>query len=305
MAVFLGAGAGSSIALLEAELARLVALGYSAAEINPDYLECIFGGRLHAGQQARIEAACQPRALAPGAAPQPGKLRLTVHAPAVLDLRHATLPDVHRDILMATVEVASAAGAAVVVVHFEQHSGVAAVEEQLRRGIELAADLAGRRGVTLGVENIEVERAERVLELLDRLDHPHVRMTYDFGHDFLAAAHFGYDHLASVRACAPYVAHTHLSDNFGRFDPARLGDFTLYKAVPARNIQTAGIGDVHLPIGWGALPYDVAIRVFREARDTPYEGVLLGEHRRSFADADAEVLERLREFAEVAGSHTA
>ncbi len=302
MAVFLGAGAGSSSALLEAELGRLAALGYTAAEINPDYLDCIFGGRLHPGQRDHIAAACRPFALPVDRAPQRGKLRLTVHSPAVLDLRHATLPEVHRHILLATVELAAAVGAVVVVVHFEQHSGVAALEAQLQRGLLEAADLAGRHAVTLGVENIEVERAERVVELVESLQHPHVRMTYDFGHDYLASAHFGYDHLASVRVCAPYVAHTHLSDNCGRFDPARLGDFTLYKAVPARNIQIAGLGDMHLPIGWGTLPYDRALRAFREARGEPYDGVLLGEHRRTFAAADGEVLERLQDFAELVGS---
>ena len=62
-------------------------------------------------------------------------------------------------------------------------------------------------------------------------------------------------------------------------------------------IQTAGIGDIHLPIGWGALPYEAALRAFREARSGAYDGVLLGEHRRSFAAADSEVLERLRDLA--------
>jgi len=147
-----------------------------------------------------------------------------------------------------------------------------------------------------------VERAERVLAFVDQVDLPHVRLTYDFGHDFLAAAQFGYHFLASVRACAPYAAHAHCSDNFGRFDPARLGDFTLYKAIPQRNLNVTGLGDVHLPVGWGTLPYEPAIAAFRAARGRPYDGIMLGEHRRTFAEADAEVLERLQGFAEVLSS---
>ena len=297
MAIACGAGAGASLESLPAELARLVELGYTAAELNPEYLDCIFGGQLHARQAARIGEACQPLAARPGADPPPGKLVFTVHAPAVLDLRHPTRPELHRDILCATVELAGAICARLVVVHFEQRSLSAGREAQLRRGIEVAAEVAAGLNVVLGVENIEVERAERVLELVDAIDSPLVRMTYDFGHDFLAAAHFGYDHLSSVRACAPYAVHTHLSDNFGRFDPARLGDFALYKAIPARNLNVTGLGDVHLPIGWGVLPYAAAIEAFQGARQTPFAGVLLGEHRRAFASADAEVLDRLREIA--------
>jgi sugar phosphate isomerase/epimerase len=216
----------------------------------------------------------------------------------VLDLRHPALPDLHCDILLSTVRFAAAVGARLVVVHYEQRSDSPAIELQFRRAIDAAAEAAGPRHVTLGVENIEVERAERVLAYIDQVDAPHVRLTYDFGHDFLAAAHFGYDFLTSVRACAPYAAHAHCSDNFGRFDPARLGDFTLYKAIPQRNLNVSGLGDVHLPIGWGALPYDAAIAAFGAARHRPYDGILLGEHRRAFADADGEVLEHLRRFAQ-------
>ena len=92
----------------------------------------------------------------------------------------------------------------------------------------------------MGIENIEVERCERVLEFLEDLRHPWVRMTYDFAHDYLAGDLFGYDHLQSARACVPYAAHLHLTDNFGRFNQARLGDFNLYQAIPQSHIAVIG-----------------------------------------------------------------
>ena len=301
MTILCAAGAGASLESLPGELSRLASLGYSAAELNPEYLDCIFGGRIQPSQLKRAAAACRPYAAPPGQQPAEGQLALSIHSPAVLDLRHATLPDLHRDILLTTVEFAAAVGARLVVVHFEQRSRSPALEAQFRRGVEAAADLAGRHRIALGIENIEIERAERVLELIDAIDQPHVRLTYDFGHDFLAAAAFGYDHLASVRACAPYAIHAHCSDNFGRFDPARLGDFTLYKAIPQRNLNVSGLGDVHLPVGWGALPYDAAVAAFRDARSAPFDGILLGEHRRAFANADPDVLIDLRRFARLLG----
>ena len=297
MTVLLGAGAGASLEGLGRELSRLANLGYNAAELNPEYLDCIFGGRLHRPQAERAAEACRPFVALPGQRPAKGQLALSAHSPAVLDLRHPSMPALHQQILLATVEFGAMVGARLVVVHFEQRSDDPVLETQFRRAIETAADLAGWHSIVLGVENIEVERAECVVEFVEELRHPHVRMTYDFGHDFLASAHFGYDFLTSVRSIAPLAAHAHLSDNFGQFDLARLGDFTLYKAIPQRNLNVSGLGDVHLPLGWGTLPYHDAMQAFAAARPDPYSGILLGEHRRAFAEADADVLARLRQFA--------
>jgi sugar phosphate isomerase/epimerase len=147
----------------------------------------------------------------------------------------------------------------------------------------------------LGIENIEVERSEVVLEFLERLHHPWVRMTYDFGHNFLAGSLFGYDHMAAARVCAPYVAHLHVTDNFGRFNPARLGDFNLYQAIPHSNVEILGIGDLHLPLGWGTLP---AHDAFAAVTSQGFRGLLISEHDYYHYDgADAEVLQAMRALA--------
>ena len=47
------------------------------------------------------------------------------------------------------------------VVHYEARSDDSSVEAQFKAAIEEAAELAGKYGVILGIENIEVERTER------------------------------------------------------------------------------------------------------------------------------------------------
>jgi sugar phosphate isomerase/epimerase len=289
-----GVRCGRSVATapqaLDVELAQLAGAGYVAAELEIDTLQCIFAGRLVERAVAVVAAIC---------ARHPS-LAYSVHSPAVLDLRDRQYPDLQREILLGSVRFAAAIGARVLVVHYEARSDDPRVEEQYRAAIMEAAELAGRHALILGIENIEVERSERVLEFLEQVRHPWVRMTYDFGHNYLAGNHFGYDHVAAARACAPYVAHLHITDNFGRFNPARLGDFNLYRAIPHSNVAIMGLGDLHLPLGWGSLP---ARRVYEHFAAHGYSGLLISEHDRGvYASADDEVCHTLRALTARSGA---
>ena len=246
-------------------LARVVEAGFTAAELSIDTLHCVLGGRLVERTVDRVAETCA--SFAP--------LRYSVHSPAVLDLRDEQYPDIHRAILKSCIRFAGAVHASVLVVHFEVHSERRVVEDGYRAAIAAAADLAGRHEVILGIENIEVEHSERVIEFVERMHHPWVRMTYDFAHDYLAGNYFGYDHRATARAAAPYAAHLHVTDNFGRFNLARLGDFGLYRAIPQANVAIMGLGDLHLPLGWGTLPVGDIYRGFAEHG---YTGLLISEH---------------------------
>jgi sugar phosphate isomerase/epimerase len=268
--------------LLAQELDALRADGYQAAELAVDSLHCILGGRLHEQHVAAVAEICARYA---------DSLAFSVHAPAVLDLRDQRYPETHRQILLSSVAFAAAIRARVLVVHYEARSDDPRVEQQYRSAVEQAAELAARHELILGIENIEVERTERVLEFVHSLRHPAVRMTYDFAHDYLAGDLFGYDHLASARACAPYAAHLHITDNFGRFNHARLGDFNLYRAIPHSHVAVLGIGDLHLPLGWGTLPVQ---QVFARVAAPTYDGLVISEHDRpAYTAADREVAQRL------------
>lgn len=270
---------------LASDLEHVRASGYEAAELAVDNLHCLLNGRLVEHLVERVAAACDDY--------RPS-LAFSVHAPAALDLRDQQDPDLHREILFSSVSFAAAIQASVLVVHYESHSDDPAIETQYRRAIEQAAELAGQSRLILGIENIEVERTERVLEFLEAVRHPWVRMTYDFAHDYLASDLFGYDHLASARACAPYVAHLHITDNFGRFNQARLGNFDLYRALSRTNLLVTGLGDLHLPLGLGTLP---ARAVFDAVTAEGYTGLLIGEHSREYDDADPQLNARLRALA--------
>ncbi|MGH2391482.1 MAG: sugar phosphate isomerase/epimerase family protein, partial [Chloroflexota bacterium] len=262
-----GVTCGRAVAVWPADLRRtldtVVANGYGAAELAVSTLHCILNGKVVEAQVERIAGTCAAFA---------DRLAFSVHSPAVLDLRDQGEPDLHRDILLGCVRFAGAIRAKVLVVHYEARSDDARVEAQYRAAIEAAAEVAGRYEVILGIENIEVERTERVLEFLEGFKHPWVRMTYDFAHDYLAGDLFGYDHLQSAAAAAAYAAHLHLTDNFGRFNQARFGDFNLYRLTPFANKAITGVGDLHLPLGWGTLP---AAEVYGKFAARGYQGLLI------------------------------
>jgi sugar phosphate isomerase/epimerase len=272
--------------VLDAALTQLEQDGYTAAELAVEPLHCLLGGGLHDGHVESVAQICAAHA---------GRLAYSVHAPAALDPRDQRDPALHRDILLSSVRLAAAIGARVLVVHYEQRSDVAAVEEQYHSAIAQAAEIAGKHGLLLGIENIEVERSDYVLEFLESLRHPSVRITYDFAHDYLAADLFGYDVRASARACAPYAAHLHLTDNFGRFNQARLGDFNLYRAIPLSDVTIRGLGDLHLPVGWATLPIRDLYGYFAERN---YAGLLISEHDGAYREADREVSQALRALAD-------
>lgn len=71
-------------------------------------------------------------------------------------------------------------------------------------------------------------------------------MTLDFGHLHMTSTAAGRDIVDEVDAVLPQVVHIHAHDNFGDSTPtARYMDALPY-----------GYGDLHLPVGWGSIPWD-------------------------------------------------
>ncbi len=255
----------------EAELALAHRVGYDAAEISMDGTGIIFGGHLHPRllRDALEEFARHD-------------LVYTVHAPSSLDLRDRTHRDVQMLLARSTLEFCQRVGGRVLVLHFERQSPDPRDEEAFEDAVLRLSDDAGDR-VTLAVENIEVERVEPVVECVDRIGRPNVAMALDIGHAYLAASHFGVDFLETIKQALPFIRHIHVNDNFGRYDPLRLENFTLYRTQTPADTFPLGKGDLHLPVGWGAIPLRQAF-----ASLGGYEGIVIHEYRYPLFLASAE-----------------
>jgi sugar phosphate isomerase/epimerase len=221
----------------------------------------VFGGRLHPGllREALEAFARQP-------------FSYSVHSPSSLDLRDRRNREAQMDLARAALRFSREVGARVLVIHFEQQSRDREDEAAFTDAIRRLSDEAG--DVLLGIENIEVERVEPVVERVRDIGRPNVVMTLDVGHAMLAAGQFGFDFLDAIRTARPLVRHVHMNDNFGRYDPLRLQNFTLYRTQTPADTFPLGKGDLHLPVGWGSIPLDRAFEALRG-----YRGTVIHEYR--------------------------
>ena len=270
---------------LQHELVFLHDLGYDAVEISPDGFDLIFCGRLQYPLVNDVVPVLERHGF-----------RYSVHSPAALDLRDLRDRDLQMQMAESVVEFCRLIHAEVLVLHFEQQSTDAAVETAFLDSVRRLADRAQNQRLRIGIENIEVERLAPVLDFVRRVDRPNVGLTFDVGHAFLAARYFGFDYLEAVRAARSPLIHLHVTDNFGRYDPLRLENFTLYRTQRTRDIFPVGRGDLHLPVGWGAIPYEetfASLRGYQGSVITEYRYNLFRAHARGLAEHLRSLVRRL------------
>ena len=294
--------------VLKETLARAQTVGFSVAELPIPGLNVIMNGEL---VPARVEAIREVVA--------PFDLRFSVHAPGRTNLAFGQDPDMERRVLEACVRFTHAAGGRVLV----YHSGLQALdaartgtarlpsEDELARGAEREvaalkelAPIAQDLGVIIGMENGDPHLWEYAVLMRegkppDDLGHYHARMktseivaqaeavnhasvgiTLDLGHLHLATRALGEDFLEAVSTAAPWVCHVHINDNFGKLDAG-------FDAEGDR--LTYGEADLHLPPGWGQIPFAAAFD-----RLADYEGDIILEIKARYRDHLAEALNNTR-----------
>jgi sugar phosphate isomerase/epimerase len=148
-------------------------------------------------------------------------------------------------------DLAGPAGApAVVVMAYGQPRSYEQDREQVATIFRGLAEYGLERGVTLGLElhvGQAIDRPERALWLLARIDHPNFKLNLDTSHlDVL-----GYSIAESVRPLVSYAVHTHVKDQRGRW--------------PNHEFLTPGDGD-----------YDY-VAYLRELATGGYRGFITGE----------------------------
>ena len=239
----------------EEELRFARKLGYTAVEISLDGTGLVLGGRLHPQMLREALAAFERH-----------EFRYSVHSPSSLDLRDRANREIQLALARAALQFCREVGGRVLVVHFEQQSQDPEDEAAFEEAVLRLSDEAG--DVLLGIEDIEVERLEPVIECVRRINRPNVAMTLDIGHAYLAAGYFRFDFPEAIRSALPQVRHVHVNDNFGRYDPLRLENFTLYRTQTQADTFPLGKGDLHLPVGWGTIPLESVFELLRGFRGT-------------------------------------
>lgn len=276
---------------LDEILTRIAATGASHAELSLLGSDLICAGRLLPKAVDQLAAICARH-----------PLRYTAHGPLFVNLMDRAARPYHMAAVGAMLEICGRVGASVLVHHAGRPSGTEpALIEQLhaeeRDCLRQLGDIAARHGVLLAVENLWVTRPTeytadpvRLAAEIRAIDHPHVAATLDVSHAYLQTSYLGTDFAAAAIALAPLAAHLHIHDSFGR--PAE------FLRIPSEQLAY-GMGDLHLPLGWGDIPWDTLLPKLPVRPGTVFM-IELPPHFWDEMDACAEAARRLMPLVGVA-----
>jgi sugar phosphate isomerase/epimerase len=240
--------AAERMADLGPALDRFERLGLDSVEIFLPALGVVAGARVRPSALAALRSACAGRPFA-----------LTLHGALGSSFGEPEHNPLQMDVCRASLDVAAEIGAGVLV----HHSAVVRDAGPDTPARTLAAEAAALAtiaphatgaGVVLAVETMAARPGEwtaapsEIARTLAAVDSPWIAATIDFSHAFLATRARGLDYLAEIAALAPYARHLHIHDSFGlsaAFRPWSRGDAVMF-----------GFGDLHLPPGAGAIPWD-------------------------------------------------
>ena len=242
-----------------AELDMIESLGVETIELPTYDMDIVVGGRIRKPQLDALKRACAGR-----------DVIYTVHGPLGINFMDEAwrLPR-HLEVLEASLDVAAEVGATNYVIHagiarMQQAAGLEDSYARQRDYLTRGGDLARARNLTLCVETLFTDHMDRTTATPARLArelamiaHPAVMATIDFSHSCIRLDLDGRraDFLQEVAALAPFASHLHIHDSFGRQDDIWM--FTEGERL------AYGHGDLHLPVGWGDIPWSEVMDVCR------------------------------------------
>jgi sugar phosphate isomerase/epimerase len=239
-----------SPAALATQLAAVAEAGFTHAELDATHWDVIVGGRLHGSQLRRWTSAIEPFR---------ESLRFTLHGPLDVNLFDLADRSLHVRLLRAGLELAAALNAEIVVYHPGRRllppSGssvtmdelLQAERETLVSAIEAATGWDGELSVETMTGYVSGDYTyaiwpKQLARQIEAIAHPRVGACIDFGHMFFTAAYFGFDMLEGLARLAPLTNHFHVQDLFAA-------------EAPHGGSIGLGRGDLHLPPGWGEIPF--------------------------------------------------
>lgn len=250
---FSTSGGTGSLADLAASLDRFAAVGATHAELTLCQEDVIVAGRVVPARREELVRICAGH-----------RLGYTVHGPLCGNFMDEAHLDLHKAVVTSMLELCDAVGADVLVQHTGRPHGrpgdvdPARLLELERRTLLEIAPVAERYGIRIAVENLFLEEGyawtadpEELARHLAEIDHPNICGTLDFSHAWIMTTGKGMDYLAALKAFAPMVNHLHVHDSFGK--PPTLKTFTQSERF------AYGLGDLHLPLGWGGIPFEAIL----------------------------------------------
>ncbi|NTS33027.1 sugar phosphate isomerase/epimerase [Phyllobacterium sp. BT25] len=272
---------GGDFSTLEGSIRTIADLGATAAELSLYGEEIIAGGRIIPSRAERLVQITKQF-----------DLHYSVHGQIVSNFMDREHLAEQKAVVRAMLELCNRIEAGVLVQHSGQAKMQAATRNRALDAIErdaLAemAEVAGHYGVRIALENIFAlsdneyrQTPSQVGETVRSVDSPHVCALIDFSHAYIECTRLDLDWRAEIKAMAPVTGHLHVHDSFGR-------PYTMTKFYHPAEATALGIGDLHLPVGWGDIPWE---EIFAELTFLPDTMLILEITEDRFKAEQAESL---------------
>ncbi|MFC6488504.1 TIM barrel protein [Nitratireductor sp. GCM10026969] len=235
---------------LEAELRRLADIGVDTVELGLTSIDLISGGRVIEERAERLQALTAQF-----------PFRYTVHGLVSSNFMDPATARYQVDAAKALVEICDRIDARVLVQHgghlrADQIFDRAAADQREREALFELAEFARPYGIRIALENIFTtepgqyrQTPAEVAATVKAVDHPNLVALIDFSHAYIESTYRGLDFRDQLRAMAPVAGHLHVHDSFGR-------PIGFYKPHHLQEATALGLGDLHMPLGWGDIDWE-------------------------------------------------
>ncbi|UJW85394.1 TIM barrel protein [Devosia sp. SL43] len=275
------------VASLYEDMRALAEMGVDTVELGITSLDLISGGRIISERLDRVLAVTSQF-----------DFRYTVHGLVSSNFMDAVTQRYQIDAAKALVEFCNRIGAGILVQHggclrADQIAERAGADQREREALTELADFARPQGVRIALENIFTtelgqyrQTPAEVAATVKAVNHPNVVALIDFSHAYIESTYRGLNFREQIAAMAPVTGHLHVHDSFGRPQG-------FYKPFFPQENTAMGVGDLHMPLGWGDINWD---SIFAELTFLP-DTVLMMEIGRRYRSEQPASLAMARRLA--------
>jgi sugar phosphate isomerase/epimerase len=272
---------------LEIDLRHLADMGVDTVELGITSVDLIAGGRII---PERLERLLAVTAQFP--------FRYTVHGLVSSNFMDPDTLPFQMQAAKALVEVCDRIDARILVQHggslrADQLHQRAEADIREREALHGLAEFARPYGVRIAFENIFTtelgqyrQTPAEIAKTVKAVNHPNVVALIDFSHAYIESTYKGLNFREQIAAMAPVAGHLHVHDSFGRPQ-------AFYKAFHPQENTAMGIGDLHMPLGWGDIDWD---SIFAELNFLP-DTVMMMEIGRRYRSEQPASLVRAKQLA--------
>ncbi|PZU83646.1 MAG: myo-inositol catabolism protein [Shinella sp.] len=282
-------------ASLEQDLRALAEIGVDTVELGITSVDLIAGGRIIKERADRLVALTSQF-----------DFRYTVHGLVSSNFMDPVTCRYQLDAAKALVEICDRVGARILVQHggclrADQIGERAGADLREREALFELAEFCKPYGVRIALENIFTtepgqyrQTPAEVAATVKAVNHPNLVALIDFSHAYIESTYRGLDFRDQLRAMALVAGHLHVHDSFGRPQG-------FYQGYHPQENTAMGIGDLHMPLGWGDIDWD---DIFSELEFLPGT-VLLMEIGARYRSEQPESLARARHLMALNGRKAA